>query len=72
MIKVTCVRVGDINRKMKGQFIRVFKDLYELCDWIDKTWPKVCFVKVNEELTKEQLKWLQNRRKYYLRHKKSV
>jgi hypothetical protein len=69
MIKVTCVRIGTayaFNRKLKGQFVRTFKDLYELSDWINEAFPGVCLVKPEHELTSEQLKWLRNRRRVYI------
>jgi hypothetical protein len=73
MIKVTCVRIGTVdhfNRKFKGKFARTFKDLYELSNWMNSVYPKVCFVDLSEELTKEQIKWLSNRRKVFLNRKR--
>ena len=72
MIKVTCVRSGTVNhfnRTLRGQFVRTFKDLYELSDWINSAYPSVCFVDLSKELTKEQIKWLSNRRRNFLNRK---
>ena len=73
MIKAKFVRTGTVNhfnRKAKGQFVRTFNNLYELSDWMNKVWMNVCFVDIEKDLTEEQIKWLNHRRRSYLENYK--
>ena len=73
MIEVTCIRTGTIdhcNRHAKGRFVRKFRTMHELAEWICSCKFRVVLIPHESNLTRSQYQSLSNKIQSYRRRRK--